>query len=156
MRTALFCGTVSDDGVLNGNAVVGLEFCCFLRFRNEERKPRALIYGGSDLNVAAVQSDDRFNEIQAETHTVFILTAGFIRFIEFLEDHRQFVRGNTVTAVFNADGTYEMKNVLKLGITVDERIADGVYFAKTIKIVKKLLANPELLELPVETPVELD
>ena len=60
------------------------------------------------------------------------------------------------TAVFNADGTYEMKNVLKLGITVDERIADGVYFAKTIKIVKKLLANPELLELPVETPVELD
>ncbi len=60
------------------------------------------------------------------------------------------------TAVFNPDGTYEMKNVLKLGVTVDERIADGVYFAKTIKIVKKLLANPELLELPVETPVELD
>ncbi len=48
-----------------------------------------------------------------------------------------------------------MKNVLKLGVTVDERIADGVYFAKTIKIMQKLLANPELLELPVETPVEV-
>lgn len=59
------------------------------------------------------------------------------------------------TAVFNPDGSYEMKNVLKLGVTVDERIADGVYFAKTIKILKKLLDNPELLELPVETPVDL-
>lgn len=60
------------------------------------------------------------------------------------------------TPVFNEDGTYQMKNVLKLGVTVDERIADGVYFAKTIKIIKKLLANPELLELPVETPVDID
>ncbi len=60
------------------------------------------------------------------------------------------------TAVFAPDGSYEMKNVLKLGVTVDERIADGVYFAKTIRIVKKLLDNPELLELPIETPVELD
>lgn len=60
------------------------------------------------------------------------------------------------TPVFNEDGTYQMKNVLKLGVTVDERIADGVYFAKTIKIIKKLLANPELLELPVETSVDID
>lgn len=60
------------------------------------------------------------------------------------------------TPVFNEDGTYQMKNVLKLGVTVDERIADGVYFAKTIKIIKKLLANPDLLELPVETPVDID
>lgn len=60
------------------------------------------------------------------------------------------------TPVYNADGSFEMKNVLKLGVTVDERIADGVYFAKTIKIIKKLLANPELLELPVETPVDID
>lgn len=58
------------------------------------------------------------------------------------------------TAFFNPDGTYEVKNALEVGITVDERIADGLYFAKTIKLVKHLLANPELLELPIETPAE--
>jgi pyruvate/2-oxoglutarate dehydrogenase complex dihydrolipoamide acyltransferase (E2) component len=42
-----------------------------------------------------------------------------------------------------------------LSITIDERIADGLYFAKTLKIVKALLANPELLELPIETPVDI-
>ncbi len=58
------------------------------------------------------------------------------------------------TAFFNEDGTYEVREALKLGITVDERIADGVYFANSIKILRKLLENPELLELPIDTPVE--
>ena len=65
----------------------------------------------------------------------------------------------TITGSIGVFGMFvDMGDALcnKLGITVDERIADGVYFAKTIKIVKKLLANPELLELPVETPVEFD
>lgn len=44
---------------------------------------------------------------------------------------------------------------LKLGITIDERIADGVYFANSIKILRKLLQNPELLEQPIMTEVEL-
>lgn len=60
------------------------------------------------------------------------------------------------TPFYSYDGSFEIKDALELGITVDERIADGVYFAKSIKILQKLLANPELLELPVETPVETD
>ena len=49
---------------------------------------------------------------------------------------------------FNDDGTYEMKESLDLGLTVDERIADGYYYSKTIRLLKHLLENPELLELP--------
>jgi len=54
------------------------------------------------------------------------------------------------------DGSLELREVLDLGITIDERIADGYYYAKTIKLLKHLLAHPELLELPAETPVELE
>ena len=59
------------------------------------------------------------------------------------------------TPVFMPDGTYEMRNVLELGMTIDERIADGLYFSNSIKLFRHLLQNPELLELPIETPVEL-
>ena len=56
---------------------------------------------------------------------------------------------------YSPDGSFEIREGLKLGITVDERIADGVYFANSIKLLRKLLENPELLELPVLTEVEL-
>lgn len=59
------------------------------------------------------------------------------------------------TPFYDEDGNCEVRDALDLGITVDERIADGVYFAKSIRILKHLIANPELLELPIETPVEL-
>ena len=49
-----------------------------------------------------------------------------------------------------------MKNALELGLTIDERIADGVYFAKSIKLLRKLLQNPELLELPLQTEIEFE
>ena len=54
------------------------------------------------------------------------------------------------------DGTYDLRNTIKLGLTVDERIADGYYFAQTIKIMRHLFAHPELLDLDAATPVELD
>lgn len=56
--------------------------------------------------------------------------------------------------IFAEDGTYKMADTVDLGLTVDERIADGYYFSKTVKLLKKLLENPELLEETVETPVE--
>ena len=55
---------------------------------------------------------------------------------------------------FNQDGTFEMRDSVDLGLTIDERIADGYYYAKTVRLFKKLLENPELLELPLSEPVE--
>lgn len=54
---------------------------------------------------------------------------------------------------FKEDGTYEMKDTIKIGMTIDERIADGYYFAKTLKLFQHLLNHPELLELPASEPV---
>ena len=52
------------------------------------------------------------------------------------------------------DGGVEWKEVIDLGLTIDERIADGVYFAKSLKIFRELIANPELLEKNIKEDVE--
>ncbi|MBO5169426.1 MAG: 2-oxo acid dehydrogenase subunit E2 [Oscillospiraceae bacterium] len=56
--------------------------------------------------------------------------------------------------IHHPDGTEELKEVVPLGITLDERIADGYYYSGTVALVRKLLENPELLEAPADTPVE--
>lgn len=55
---------------------------------------------------------------------------------------------------WNEDGTVTMKDSIDLGLTVDERIADGYYFSKSIRLLVKLLENPELLERPLSEEVD--
>ena len=55
---------------------------------------------------------------------------------------------------FNEDGSFELRPSVDLGLTVDERIADGYYFAKTVRLIRHLLEHPELLEQAACTPVE--
>ena len=55
---------------------------------------------------------------------------------------------------YHADGSFEVRPVLNLGFTLDERVADGYYYSKSMKLIKHLLAHPELLELPMQTPVD--
>ena len=38
---------------------------------------------------------------------------------------------------------------IDLGLTVDERIADGFYFARSLRLVKHIFANPEMLDKPI-------
>ncbi|MBQ6374200.1 MAG: 2-oxo acid dehydrogenase subunit E2 [Clostridia bacterium] len=56
--------------------------------------------------------------------------------------------------VFHEDGSFEMRDMLSIGITLDERIADGYYYAQTIRLVKKLIESPGLLDLPANQPVD--
>jgi len=58
------------------------------------------------------------------------------------------------TSVLHPDGTVEMKPTVDLGITLDERLADGYYYSKTVRLLKHLLENPELLELPLNEETE--
>ena len=55
---------------------------------------------------------------------------------------------------YGDDGSITMREVVDLGLTIDERIADGYYYAKTIRLLKKLFANPQLLDQPFNTEVE--
>ena len=54
------------------------------------------------------------------------------------------------------DGHKEIRDVVNIGATVDERIADGFYFARSIKLVKHVFAHPELLDLPLGEPCGYD
>ena len=55
---------------------------------------------------------------------------------------------------YDEEGNVTMKMVNDIGLTIDERIADGFYYAKTIKLLKKLAENPDLLDLRADTEVE--
>lgn len=61
-----------------------------------------------------------------------------------------------LTPFFQPDGSVQMRDALELGLTIDERIADGVYFAKSIHLLRRLLSQPELLDEPIQTPVDYE
>lgn len=50
---------------------------------------------------------------------------------------------------YDENGNVTMRDSVDLGFTVDERIADGYYFSKTIKMFKDILENPEILDKPL-------
>ena len=55
---------------------------------------------------------------------------------------------------WHEDGSCTVHPVLDLGLTLDERIGDGFYYSGTVRLLRKLLENPELLEQPFSTEVE--
>lgn len=55
---------------------------------------------------------------------------------------------------YNRDGSVKMKDSIDIGMTIDERIADGFYFSKSIRLFKFYLQHPELLERPFAEQLE--
>ncbi|MDR0289704.1 MAG: 2-oxo acid dehydrogenase subunit E2 [Treponema sp.] len=56
--------------------------------------------------------------------------------------------------VLNSDGTVERRDKIKMTYTYDDRIADGIYCARTIDTVRTLVESPEKLEIPLELSAE--
>ena len=56
--------------------------------------------------------------------------------------------------VYDKDGNGQVKEILPLGLTLDERIADGYYYSGSVALLKELLEHPQLLEQSADTPVE--
>ncbi|MBQ8263689.1 MAG: 2-oxo acid dehydrogenase subunit E2 [Oscillospiraceae bacterium] len=57
---------------------------------------------------------------------------------------------------YDEEGNFSMRDSVDIGLTIDERIADGYYYSKTVKLLKHLLENPELLEKPLSEEVDYD
>ena len=53
------------------------------------------------------------------------------------------------------DGSVEQRESVDIGLTIDERLADGYYYSGTVKLFKHLIENPELLERPLSEEVEM-
>ena len=45
---------------------------------------------------------------------------------------------------------------LEVGITLDERIADGYYYSRTVRLFKRMMEEPELLDVPANEPLSVD
>ena len=53
------------------------------------------------------------------------------------------------------EGKEVKREFCEFGITLDERIADGFYFAQAVKIIEEICANPKLLEEAVSNKVDV-
>lgn len=62
--------------------------------------------------------------------------------------------GEAKKRTLNIDGKNVIKNSIDIGLTIDERIADGYYFSRTLALLKKILANPEVLEDSLDKEIE--
>lgn len=84
--------------------------------------------------------------------SIFLSNLGSIK-IDAQYHHLSNWGTNSFFAIVN---TITPDNHVKLGITLDERIADGYYFSKSNKILKYLIENPTLLDLPYNEELNID
>ena len=54
------------------------------------------------------------------------------------------------------DGTKQIRDVVDFGAVLDERIGDGFYFAKSLRLLRHVFEHPELLEQELGIPSEFD
>ena len=57
--------------------------------------------------------------------------------------------------IIDKDGKEKIIDVCDFGINMDERIADGYYFAKSLKYLQYIIEHPELLEDRADEKVEI-
>lgn len=55
---------------------------------------------------------------------------------------------------YDENGNVDMRISVDIGLTIDERIADGYYYSRTVRLLKQILENPEILEQPLSSEVE--
>lgn len=53
------------------------------------------------------------------------------------------------------DGKVEVRKMCEFGVNLDERIADGFYFVKSLKVFEHILQNPELLEDDANSEIKI-
>lgn len=58
--------------------------------------------------------------------------------------------------VLSADNEVCVRDVVNIGVTLDERIADGFYFARSFKLVKHLFENPHLLDKTLGEEIDFE
>ena len=57
--------------------------------------------------------------------------------------------------IITQDDKKEIRKFCEFGINFDERVADGYYFAKSVKLLQYIFDNPKLLEEPADKEIQL-
>ena len=58
--------------------------------------------------------------------------------------------------IINSNDKKEVRSICEFGINLDERIADGYYFAKSVQLLQYIFDNPKLLEEDVSTKIKIN
>lgn len=58
--------------------------------------------------------------------------------------------------IIDENGKKKQRKICEFGINFDERIADGYYFAKSVKFIQYIFDNPELLEQEAGKKIKLE
>ena len=100
------------------------------------RHPQNLIYYQSALlsNLGSINCDSIYHHLTDFGTNEALITFGRIK------DEPKVI-----------DGKVEIRKMLDIGITIDERIADGFYFAKSLKLLEYIFENPKTLEDNADT-----
>ena len=102
--------------------------------------PRFLTDGDSNTasvllsNLGSIKCPSVYHHLNNYGTTSVLMTIGTIRRVPVLQ----------------LDGSTQIRDIVDIGATLDERIADGFYFARSLKLIQHICAHPELLERPLE------
>ncbi len=58
--------------------------------------------------------------------------------------------------MLDKEGNTQIRDVVNIGVTLDERIADGFYFARSLKLIKHLFKNPHLLDKTLGEEIDFE
>lgn len=102
--------------------------------------PKSLTKGDSNYstvllsNLGSIRCPSVYHHLNEYGTTSILITIGAI--------HKK--------SVVMEDGSFEQRDFVDIGATLDERIADGFYFARSLKLIQHICNNPELLNRPLE------
>ena len=81
-------------------------------------------------NLGSIKCDAVYHHLNNFGTNSIVITIG--------EIHKQLVP--------DENGEVQVRDVVNIGATLDERIADGFYFARSLKLIKHICKNPEILD----------
>lgn len=108
--------------------------------------PKALTEGDPNYttvlfsNLGSIKGPAIYHHLNNYGTNSIMITIGTVRKAEVLMD----------------DGTKQIRDLLDIGVTMDERIGDGFYFVRSLRLVKYIFAHPELLDKPFSEPSGFD
>lgn len=91
-------------------------------------------------NLGSIKCDAVYHHLNNFGTNGIVITIG--------EAHKEFV--------LNENGEQEVRDIMNIGVTLDERIADGFYFARSLKLIKHLFKNPQLLDKTLGEEIQFE
>lgn len=90
-------------------------------------------------NLGSIKCDAIYHHLNNYGTTSIVITIGEIKKEHYIND----------------EGKISVKETVVIGVTVDERISDGFYFAKSAKILDYICENPELLNDKISEKINI-